>query len=408
MTNFYTDIQVLVNANPHKAGIAILCVSGDFIPNCTALEKMEDCLGTKFGYLTISVGTNITTSQVDSLISQLAMLKLPESHNRVIFYFFGHGSDDSLQFADGTIERQYIISKFQLISPTNANLFKIFIFDSCRMVNGTTCEAIQESSDCKTSSSYRVLAGESWKAKGQYPESVNTLVINATTCNSKAYYRDIDGCGLLTKFFTELAPTRNESLRDLLAVIRQKIAHETQMETLTTTQILVYEDKVMGIINLLAESQGTGTWLLILLLFLLRCVSLFLARVAPTHVSASPSMLSTDVHWRFDDKVQAQIQQFDVEISSVMHTKFPEDRMATISGLSSGKNHSVRVIAVYKDGTEAMSEMHQFATPGISTHTAHACTFYNTIGDIIQSGLLYHALVTLLLCYTHCLYNSKM
>ena len=255
MTNLYTDIQVLVNANPHKAGIAILCVSGNFIPNCTALEKMEDCLGMKLGYLTISVGTNITTSQVDSLISQLAMLKLPESYNRVIFYFFGHGNDDALQFADGTIERQYIISKFQLISPTNANLFKIFMFDSCRMVDVTTCEAIQESSG------YKALAGdhESWEAKGQYPESVNTLVINATTCNSKAYYRDRDGCGLLTKYFTELAPTRNESLRDLLAVIRQKIADETQKETLKTTQILVYEDKVMGFINLLAESQGTGT-----------------------------------------------------------------------------------------------------------------------------------------------------
>ena len=258
--NLYTDLQALVDANQHKAGIAFLCVStgdprsGDFIANSTALEKMEDCLGTKLGYLTISVGTNMTTSQFGSLVSQVTMLKLPESYNRVMFYFFGHGNDDSLQFADGAIERQHIISKFQLISPTNENLFKIFIFDSCRMVNVTMCEAIQESSGCKA------LAGEAWEAIGQYPESVNTLVINATTCNSKAYYRDIDGCGLLTKFFTELAPTRNESLRDLLAVMRQKIAHETQMDTLNTTQILVYEDRVMGIINLLAESQGTGIY----------------------------------------------------------------------------------------------------------------------------------------------------
>ena len=64
----------------------------------------------------------------------------------------------------------------------------------------------------------------------------------------------------MTKFFTELAPTRNESLRDLLAVVRQKIAREMQLEMLKTTQILVYEDKVMGIINLLAESQGTGIY----------------------------------------------------------------------------------------------------------------------------------------------------
>ena len=253
-TNFYSDIQALVDANPHKVGIAILCVSGNFVPICTALERMDDCLGMKLGYLPISVGTNMTTSQLDLLISQLTTLKLPESYNRIIAYFFGHGNDDSLQFADEFVERQYIISKFQLISPTNENLYKIFIFDSCRMANATTCDAIKESSD------YKALAGEPWKSKGQYPESVDTLVINATTYNSKAYYRESDGCGLLTKFFTELAPTRNESLRDLLAVIRQKIAHETQLETSKTTQILVYEDKVMGIINLLAESQGTGIY----------------------------------------------------------------------------------------------------------------------------------------------------
>ena len=381
MTNPYTDIQALANANPHKAGIAFLCVSTgdpcsrDFIANCTALEKMEDCLGTKLGYLTISVGTNMTTSQLDSLISQLAMLKLPEKYKRVIAYFFGHGNDDSLQFADGFVEREHIISKFQLISPTNANVFNIFIFDSCRMVNGTTCKGIQESSDCKA------LAGESWEAKGQYPESVNTLVINATTCNNKAYYRESDGCGFLTKFFTELAPTRNESLRDLLAVIRQKIAHETQMETLKTIQILVYEDKVMGIINLLAESQGTGIrrYSNYHQLFPLWCVSLFSARVAPTHVSASPSILSTNVHWRFDDKVQAQIQQFYVEISSAMHEKkLPEDRMAAISGLGSGTAHSVRVIAVYKDGTKAMSEIDHFITPSKQAYCHMHFTIANT------------------------------
>ena len=258
--NLYTDLQALVDANQHKTGIAFLCIctgdpnKEDFIANCTALEKMENCLGTKLGYLTTSVGTNMTTSQSDSLVSQVPMLGLPESYNRVVFYFLGHGNDDSLQFADGFVERQHIISTFQLISPTNENLFKIFIFDSCRMVDVTTCEAIQESSD------YRALTGESWEAIGRYPESVNTLVINATTCNSRAYYSAIDGCGLLTNFFTELAPTRNESLRDLLAVIRQKIARKTQMDTLNTTQILVYEDKVMGFINLLAESQGTGIY----------------------------------------------------------------------------------------------------------------------------------------------------
>ena len=80
-------------------------------------------------------------------------------------------------------------------------------------------------------------------------------------------------------------------------------------------------------------------------------------------MSASTSILSTNVHWRFDDKVQAQIQQFDVEISSAVHTKLPGDRMATISGLASGTAHTVRVIAVYKDGTKAMSGIDHFNTP---------------------------------------------
>ena len=92
--------------------------------------------------------------------------------------------------------------------------------------------------------------------------------------------------------------------------------------------------------------------------------TVFSARVVPTHVFASSSILSTNVHWRFDDKVQTRIEQFDIEVSSVVHTKLPGDRMATISGLPSGTAHSVRVIAVYKDGMRAMSEVHHFITPG--------------------------------------------
>ena len=104
-------------------------------------------------------------------------------------------------------------------------------------------------------------------------------------------------------------------------------------------------------------------------------------------------MLSTNVHWRFDDKVQAQIKQFDVEISSVVHTKLPEDRMATISGLASSTAHSMRVIAVYKDGTEAMSEISVCYPRYISRHTALTCTFYNTIG--IYN--MYNTIITLML-----------
>ena len=99
------------------------------------------------------------------------------------------------------------------------------------------------------------------------------------------------------------------------------------------------------------------------------CFTVFSARVAPTHVSASPSILSTNVHWRFDDKVQARIERFYVEIPSVMTQKrLPRDRMATITGLASGKAQGVRVVAVYKDDIKAMSAMDYFNTPGEQTY----------------------------------------
>ena len=214
------------------------------------MERMKDCLGEKLGYLTIDVGMNITTGQLDSLIDQVKQLKLPESYQRVIVYFFGHGNDNSVKLADGYVERKHIISKFQLICPPESDVFKIFIFDSCRMVKAITCEAVQESIEQKA-----LTGGEAWKSKGTYPESTNTLVINATDCNSKAYYRVKNGCGLMTQFFTELAPTRNVSFHDLLVAMRQKIIAHTMSKRM---QILVYEDKLMGTVNLLAESQGTG------------------------------------------------------------------------------------------------------------------------------------------------------
>ena len=190
----YTDVQDLVKVNSHKSGIAFLCVTtypgtDDFIENCTAMMKMQDCFCEKLGYLTISVGMNVNTFQLDSLVSQIENVSLPESYCRVLFYFFGHGNEESVKLADEYVERQYIISKLQVLSPPDSNIYTIFVFDSCRKVDEPTCVALQESSY------FKALAGEAWKSKGQYPDSSNTLVINATNFNCKAYYRVTDGCG---------------------------------------------------------------------------------------------------------------------------------------------------------------------------------------------------------------------
>ena len=47
-----------------------------------------------------------------------------------------------------------------------------------------------------------------------------------------------------------------------------------------------------------------------------------------------------------------------------VHTSPASSRVATISGLASGTAHTVRVAAVYVDGTEAMSDNCFYTTPG--------------------------------------------
>ena len=273
-TSFYIlDLQRRVDDNPHKHGIAILCVnngspdSHDYIENSTAMDRMRECFETKLGYLTIR-GSNVTTSQLDELLKQIVTLNLPESISRVVFYFFGHGNADSVRL-DEYVERSYIISKLQFISPAECS--KIIIFECCRVSDYVTCEAVQESQDDKSPPQFSIadfkedsipVAVEHPRRPfsnlhvvntTHYPTTANTLVINATEMNGKAYYRVTNGCGLLTQCFTEMATTRNESLQELLVSVRRKIAKEH-----SCTQIVTYEDKLMGKCNLLAESQGTG------------------------------------------------------------------------------------------------------------------------------------------------------
>ena len=254
-----TDISKVVNTNADKSGVAFLCVctsspkAKNFIKDCTVMERMQECLDTKLGYLTIPLGTNVSSSQFDAFIAHIEALTLPASYNRVIFYFFGHGNDNLVMLSDQPVERKFIISKLQKICSPESDVYKILIFDSCRIENDVTTKPVQESGEQKP------LYGDGppWRAEGNYPALTNTLVINATDCNSLAYYKVMNGCGLMTHYFAELAPKLNESLRDLLAAIRQEVIAMTTSEM---TQVLVYEDKLIGKCNLLAESRGTGKY----------------------------------------------------------------------------------------------------------------------------------------------------
>ena len=246
-----TDIQEQVRKNPNKSGIAIICVSTgypdskDFIANCTAMEKLRICFKEKFGYLTIQLGMNATSHQLNLTLDQVERLELPESYCRVVFYFFGHGNENSVKFADRFVKREYIVSKFQAICPNeDSNVYKIFFFDSCR-----------------TETRYHeALAGG--ESEGQYPASKNTIVINATERNCNAFYLVEKGCGLMTHFFAELAPTRNESLYVLLVAVRKEIYdfEKSIGNPQDKHQMLAYNDNLMGVVNFLAESRGDGKY----------------------------------------------------------------------------------------------------------------------------------------------------
>ena len=210
------DIQKLLDACTAKTGLAFLSAcSGtpgaeDYVENSTAIENMKYCLETQLGYETVIVGENVTKSHLTSLLRQVETLSLPKNICRVLFYFFGHGNEEVVEVADGSIKRSDIISSFQSICPSERDVFKIFMFDCCRLRGNTR--------------SFLVASQDPWISRGHYPASTNTLVINAADVNFKAYYTVTNGCGLMTHFFTQLAPTMNDSLRELLVAIRGKIS----------------------------------------------------------------------------------------------------------------------------------------------------------------------------------------
>ena len=97
---------------------------------------------------------------------------------------------------------------------------------------------------------------------------------------------------------------------------------------------------------------------------------LFTARVVPMDVSATPSILSTNVHWKFDGKVEKQIMGFRMEVLLGTVCKEVNEiqskaRTATLSGLESGIACSVKVVAVYSDGARGKSTTVSFTTPSM-------------------------------------------
>ena len=226
-----------------------------------AVERMRKCFEDMFGFLVIQVGTIITSQQLNEVLQELSVVELPPSYCRVFFYYFGHGTEEALCLADENVERKHIIGRLQSMCPSHpVELFKIFLFDSCR----TTTPNTQGNATPKGSMSGELGYG------GE--QTRHTFVINATDFNCKAYYvndEQIHGCGLATLYFTELAPKMNASLSDVLTKVREKVltyieTHPGDEECCTGhrhfPQVLVNYDRLTSPVNLLAESKGNGTY----------------------------------------------------------------------------------------------------------------------------------------------------
>lgn len=237
-----------------------------------AVKRMRECFEDKLGYLVIQVGTIITSKHLDEVLQELSEVQLPCSYHRLFFYYFGHGTEKFLCLADQNFERSHIIGQLQSMYPTHSGeFFKIFLFDSCRTGNFSTTYPIQ-AQDKGTSGALSGGEGPTWKKKMKESFTANTLVISAADFNSKAYYIDhsdeqVNGCGLVTLFFTKLAPELNVSLCDLLRCVRVEVDkyirnHPKYVQPENSLhyypQVLVYEDRLMGSVNLLAESTGSG------------------------------------------------------------------------------------------------------------------------------------------------------
>ena len=251
-------MQSQLNHSINKAGLCVICSCinpqhGEALVGCTAPTKMSKCFGNDLGFSVMEVPSDcLSRAKMNQLLRDLGRVKMPtprEEPFRFFFYFFGHGNSTEICLTDGNFERSKIITEIQKI---DKNLCKIVLFDSCRLASKNNSSQSEE--------------------EGQYPRSVNTLVIHANEYKTEAFYSTSDnfpemkGCGLVTYYFTKLAAKLNQPLSAVLTEVRQEVDKFTQENTdANYNQMLVFEDRLMQNVNLLAESKGQGNLLYIIL-----------------------------------------------------------------------------------------------------------------------------------------------
>ena len=106
---------------------------------------------------------------------------------------------------------------------------------------------------------------------------------------------------------------------------------------------------------------------------------LFTARIVPRGLKAHPSCLITDIHFKFDEKVEPRVKEFIAEIccdSSFSKSKVVsvpvDERMVSVKKLDPDTHFVARILAVYNDEQKVIGEICNFTTPGKLTQDVSA------------------------------------
>lgn len=234
--------QDLVSQYPNKSGIciAVCCTKplhGPEIQESKSLDCMKKCIEDDLGYVFATPNPNSDTQELRTILRSIKSTRFPESYRWILFYFFGHGNEESIRLRDGDVKRSEIIEELKGIHQDD--LAKIVWFECCRLV--TNVSQSQGTRGCE--------------------DTDNFLIINATAFNHRAFYIEND-CRILTKYFTEKVTQLNAPLCVVMGEVRKAIHkdcpnYEVQIPGgEKKIHMPNCEDHVIGSINFLAHSTG--------------------------------------------------------------------------------------------------------------------------------------------------------
>ena len=108
---------------------------------------------------------------------------------------------------------------------------------------------------------------------------------------------------------------------------------------------------------------------------LLHYFSIATVRVTPTGINITPSVLNTNISWKFSDDVESRIKHFKLSVRPVESTRSEryaidpvttpsKDRSASLSNLKPSTEYHLTIAAEYEDGKQGLSKQ-TFKTAGI-------------------------------------------